>query len=104
MLAREAELPEGSRTEHFLRFVILGRLPLEPMASVVVLFGGAFFTLGPPSSALVRAVDLKLVPPLISQLGGDMIASGASVIILASSLTKVLLGTRSMEVGTPSRL
>ena len=32
-----------------------------------------------------------------------MIASGASMIILASSLTKVLTGTRSIEAGTQSR-
>ena len=73
------------------------------MAPVVALVGGAVFTLAPPRGALVRVVDLKLVPPLI-QLGGGMIASGASVIILTSSLTKVLSGTRSIEVSTPSRL
>ena len=69
-----------------------------------MLFGGAFFTLVPLRGALAHAIDFKLVPLLISLIGGGMMAKGAMVIAFASSLMKVLSGTRSIEDGTPSRL
>jgi len=69
-----------------------------------VLFGGAFFTLVPLRGALAHAIDFKLVPLLISLIGGGMMAKGAMVIAFASSLMKVPSGTNSIEADTPLRL
>ena len=51
----------------------------------------------------MHAVDFRLVPPLML-LSEGMMAKGIMVITLASSLTKVLSGTKSIEAGTPSKL
>ena len=63
------------------------------MVPVDVPFGGAFFTLVPPRGALVLAVDLKLVLPLVPLLGGGISARGIIIVItLSSSLTNSLSG------------
>ena len=65
---------------------------------------GAFLGLAPPCGALVCAMDFRLAPPLVPLFGGGIMASGVIVIAFASSLTKVLSGTKLMERGTPSKL
>ena len=65
---------------------------MRQMALMVVLFGGAFFTMAPPRGAVVLAVDLKLVLPLVPLLGGGISARGPIVISLSSSLTNSLSG------------
>ena len=54
--------------------------------------------------ALVLAVDFTLMPPVAPLMGGGKMVSGAIVMAFASSLTKVLSGTRLMECGIPSKL
>jgi len=97
-------LPKGVTTKHFLNPLSSSVFLLRPMALVVVLFGGAFFILAPLRGALVCAIDFKPVALLILLLGGGIVAKGTMVIVFASSLMKVLSGTRSIEDGTPSRL
>jgi hypothetical protein len=65
-LARETELPEGVTMERFFDLLSLGAFLLSLMAPVVALIGGTFFTLVPPRGTLVHAIDLKLVPPHLS--------------------------------------
>ena len=83
---------------------VLRRLPLKANGADSRSLWGAFFTLAPPRGALVLAVDLKLVPPLVPLLGGGMIARGVLVIASTSSLTNSLLGITLARVSAPSRL
>ena len=97
-------MPEAITKEHLLCPLATGAFLFRPMALVVVLFGGAFFILAPLRGALVCAIDFKPVALLILLLGGGIVAKGTIVIVFASSLMKVLSGTRSIEDNTPSRL
>ena len=90
--------------DHLLCLLTSGAFLFRTMAPVVGLVGGTFFSLVPPRGAFVRVVDFKIVPPLVAWLGGGMIARGASKITLASFLANELSGTKSTDVGMPSRL
>lgn len=53
-------MPEGTTEVLFFILLSLGAFLLRQMVPMVVLFGGAFFTMALPRGALVLAVDLKL--------------------------------------------
>ena len=101
---RETELPEGVTKDRFFGSLASNAFLLSPMVPVVGLVEGALFSLVPPRSTLERVIDFKVVPPLMAWLGGGMIARGASKITLASFLANELSGTKSTDVGMPSRL
>ena len=103
-LGLEDKLPKGVTKVCFFGPLSSGAFLLRPMAPIVILFRGAFFTLAPPRGALVLAVDLKLVPPLVPLLGGGMIARGILVIASTSSLMNSLSGITLARVSAPSRL
>ena len=65
-LARETVLPEGVTKERFFDRLTSGAFRLRLMAPVVGRVGAVFFSLVLPRGALERAVDFKLVPPLIA--------------------------------------
>ena len=85
-------------------FSVFGSLSLEAYGAMDGLIGGARLILVPPWGTLVHAMEFKLALSLVPLLGGGMIAKGAMVITFTFSLTKVLLVTKSIEAGTPSKL